>query len=226
MVISARILLPRILILSILIVLILGTAVSVFAEDSTPSSTKREKVQERIEAKRELVQNKISTIKERIASKTAALKLRLDEFKDQKKAQIAERINTNLNRINEVITNAFKRHLEKMTSILNKLQDRVEANKPDIKNHDLAMQAIASASATIASASAAVDTQAEKDYTIEATSEATIKEDARAMRRQLHDDLREVRRLVIAAKQAVANAIRVAKSGKMHDEKEATESGQ
>ncbi len=234
MIISARILLPKILIFTILFLLILVSAFTVLAEDATsPGTTKKEEAKMRkderkdvIEAKKDLAQTRLQNLKERIASKGAALKERLKTFKDQKKAQIAERINNNLNKINELITNNMRRHLEKMTKILEKLTNRVEDGKPDIKNADLAKQAIASASAAIASVSAAVDTQAEKDYTIEATSEATIKEDARTMRRQLHNDLQKVRRLVIAAKQSVANAIRVAKSGKMEKGKEATESGQ
>lgn len=221
----------------IISLVILASAYTIFAEDSTQSGKRQEKVEQKIEKLQQKTAEKIENIKdkadariqslrEKAASKEAALRAKLETFKDKKKAQIAERINTNLNKINEIITNNMKRHLEKMTKILEKLTKRVADGKPDIKNADLAKQAIASASAAIASASAAVDAQAEKDYTIEATSEATIKEDMRAMRRKLHTDLQGVRRLVIAAKQAVANAISVAKSGKMERGKEATESGE
>ena len=58
-----------------------------------------------------------------------------------------------------------------------------------------------------------METQAGNDYTIEATKEATIKTDARAVRDKLHTDLKATRKLVIEAKQAVGNAIRVAKEG-------------
>ncbi|MBI2020646.1 hypothetical protein HYS94_04480 [Candidatus Daviesbacteria bacterium] len=121
----------------------------------------------------------------------------------------------------------MKKHLEKMNIILGKLEDRVNSNSPDIKNTSLAQDAIASASAAIASASAAVDAQAANDYTLVITSESTVRTEAQAMRQKLHDDLQIVRRLVIAAKQAVANAIRVAKSGKLEvPGREATGSGQ
>lgn len=215
----------------------LASAYTIFAEESTTSGKRKDKVEQKIDKMQQKTEQKIENIKnkadariqslrEKAASKEAALKEKLETFRDKKKAQIAERINTNLNRINGIITNNMRRHLEKMTKILERLTNRVEDGKPDIKNADLAKQAIASASAAIASASAAVDVQAEKDYTIEATSEATIKDDMQAMRRKLHTDLQGVRRFVIAAKQAVANAIRVAKSGKIEGGKEATESGE
>ena len=115
------------------------------------------------------------------------------------------------------------KHLEKMTTILNKLESRVNQGTPDVKNPTAAKAAIASARSSIATASAAVAAQALNDYTIIVTSEATVKANAKASRDKLHADLLAVRKLVIDAKQAVAAAIRVAKSGKM---KEGTESGQ
>lgn len=196
-------------------------------EDATSTAnTKKEEARQKVEDKRGLAQGKVEDLRAKMASKEASLKARLETFKNKAKAQIAERVNTSLKKINEAISSAMKRYLEKMTAILNRLEDRVDSNSPDIKNADLAKEAIASASAAIASASAAVDTQALNDYTIEATSEATIKEDAKAMRRKLHDDLLAVRKLVIAAKQAVAGAIKVAKSGMLEGPKEATESGE
>ena len=181
------------------------------------------------------VQDRLAAIRERIASKEAALKARLEQFRDQKKAGITERVSTNLNRINEKHTQMMLKFLDKASAILGRLEQRVNQGKPDIKDVAAAKTAIALAKESIASATAAVNTQAEKDYTITVTSESRVKTDAQTKRKQLHDDLLSVRRIVIAAKQAVANAIRVAKSGKVEIpgpsagsglEKEATESGQ
>lgn len=158
------------------------------------------------------IPQKINIRQEKVASKTAALKLKLQTFKDQNKAKIADRLNTNLNKINQNQTAQMQRNLDTMSNILDKLETRTNQGSPD---------AIASARATIATTSAAVTAQAQKDYTISVTTEKRIKVDAKAMRDKLHLDLRTTRKAVIDAKQQVANSIRMAKSNK-----EATSSGQ
>lgn len=202
------------------------------AEDSTSSAVKEKITSQRIGKKLDQIESKIASkeakmlerMEDRLAkmaSKEAALKTKLQTFRDKKKAEIADRINTNLNRINKNQTNQMKRHLEKMLSLLNRLEDRVTKGTSDIKNPETTKAAIANAKTQIATATAAVKAQAEKDYTLQITSESRVKAEAQEMREKLHTDLRAIRKIVIDAKQAVANAIREAKSGK-----EATSSGQ
>jgi len=195
----------------------------VFAADATSSTTRKENVQKKVEAKKERVETRVTAIKEKIASREAALKTKLATFKDKKKAETAERVNTNLNKINLNQTEQMQKHLDKMSSLLNRLENRVTSATGDIKNPQAAKEAIANARAAIASASSTIKTQAEKDYTIQVTSETKVKTDAQKVRNQLHQDLKAVREKVIGAKQKVSDAIRVAKSGKVM---EATSSGQ
>lgn len=162
------------------------------------------------------------TRKEKVASREAAMKTKLQAFKDKRKAEAAARINTKLNNINAKQTAGMLKHLGKMSALLDKLKARVNSGSPDIKDPAAAKAAIADSRAKIASATAAVKTQAANDYTITVTSESKIKADAQAQREKLHADLKAVRQQVIAAKQSVANAIRVAKGLR----KEATQSGQ
>lgn len=200
---------------------------TIFAREATPSTTaviRKEAVQQRIDTRKLALEDKMAALKEKMASRTAALKTRLQTFKDQRKAQIAERVNATLAKINENQTNQMLKFLNTMTSILDKLEARVNQPTPDIKDPVKAKLAIADARITIASASAAVTTQAQNDYPIEATSEAKIRQEAQDARNNLHTDLLAVRKLVIDAKQAVANAIRIAKSGPPI--KEGTASGQ
>ena len=208
----------------------------VWAEDATSSTTRKDKVQERIETRKENIKDRVETRKDVVAgriderkaamaSREAALKARLDAFKDKRKAQATERVSTNLNKINEKHTQMMLKFLTRASEILTKLENRVNQATPDIKDMTAAKDAIASAKAAIASATEAVNLQAAKDYTITVTSEGRVKDDAQASRKQLHEDLLVVRRQVIAAKQAVSNAIRVAKSGKV-ERGEATQSGQ
>lgn len=218
----------RISAIFIILCLLLIAAYPALAQDATSSTTNRdvrkEKVQQRVETRKENVETRIAAIREKIASKEAALKLRLEAFKDKRKAQIAERVNTSLNKINQNQTSQMLKHLDKMSAILGKLEARVNQAKPDIKDPQVARTAIAEAKAAIASASAAVSTQAENDYTIEVSTESKIRQDAQAQREKLHTDLKSVRQLVIDAKQKVANAIRVAKGSSSI--KEGTRSGQ
>lgn len=221
------------------------SAYPVFAEDSSSAATARkpllqqkisitqEKLENKVTAIRDKKENRIESLKEKIASRTAILKTKLETFKDKKKAAIAERINTNLNNINENQTAQMQKHLGTMSTILDKLEARVNNSSPDIKDPAAAKIAIAEARANIASASAAVTVQSQKDYTITVTFESRVKADIKSQRDKLNNDLFAIRKLVIDAKQSVANAIKVAKSGSevkldqvQEQEKEGTASGQ
>jgi len=216
----------------------------IFAQESSSSTTKVRPLPPRIEARKialdtrfalmeanlqerrlmeaskaAIFRQKLEERKLRIASHEAEIKLKIQTFKDKQKAEIASRVNTNLNRINQNQTDQMLKHLDKMSQLLDKLADRPAAN-----------QAIADARAAIDTARGAVQVQAQKDYTIAVTTETKIKLDAQAKRDQLQMDITAVRRQVIAAKQAVSNAVRVAKSGKTATEsakvKEGSSSGQ
>ncbi len=195
-----------------------ATSFSIYAIDSTTAATIKRPL---------LIQEKsrIESLKEKIASRTAVLKLKLEAFKNKQKAIIAERINTNLNAINQNQTNQMQKHLNTMTNILDKLETKVKQGSIDIKNTNAAEAAITSARASIATASAAASAQAQKDYTIVVTSETRIRIDAKTQRDKLHADLLDLRKLIVSAKQSVGNAIKVAKT-EIKEEKEGTESGQ
>jgi Skp family chaperone for outer membrane proteins len=193
----------------------------VFAVDATSSTTRREALAQKLEARKDSIADKIAAMKEKIASKEAALKTRLAAFKDKRKAEIADRVNTNLNRINENQTAQMQQHLSRMSEILAKLEARVVAGSSEIKDPLVAKAAIASSRASIATASSAVTEQSQKDYTITVTSESQVRLDAQKVRDSLKTDIMGTRKLVIEAKQSVADAIRIAKG----QPKEATTSG-
>lgn len=195
-----------------------------FAEVATaPGTTRINKNQERLDTRKVNIAQRVEVMKEQVASRAANLKAKLNAFKDKKKAATAERVNVNLNRINQNQTDQMLKHLGQMSGILDKLETRVNSATPDIKNPAVAKTAIVASRTSIASATAAVKAQAAKDYTITVTSESTVKKDAEASRNKLRTDLLDVRKQVIAAKQSVSNAIRVAKSGQA--EKEGSASG-
>lgn len=192
-------------ILLLLLFFLAAITYPVWAKESTkPATIRKERAGQRVE-----------TVKEKISTREAVLKAKLQTFKDQKKATATARISDNLNRINAKQTEQMLKHLDKMTSILNRLDARVNEGRPDIKDASRARVAISDARASIASATAAVNDQAGKDYTVTILNEGTARSDIKAVRDRLHSNLQSVRKLVTQAKQTVGNAIRVAKSGKV-----------
>lgn len=210
----------------ILLLLLFMASYPVIAKDATTGAARKEKARETIEVRKEKVAERMENKKEVMASREAALKAKLERFKDKRKAEVTDKVNTNLNRINQKQTKQMIKHLDKMSTILGKLEERVNKGTSDIKDVTAAKAAIASAKEGIATATASVKLQAEKDYTIAVSSESTVRKDAKKIREQLHNDLKTVRKQVVDAKQAVSNAIRVAKSGKLEiPKKEGTSSG-
>lgn len=227
--------------IAILISLILISAYIVSARDSTSTATtRRDKIQERIDTRKESIKERVETRKENIserlsekkemmASREAALKLKLDGFRNKQKAQVVERINNSLKNINEKMVTHFKKVLERLSGLLDKLEKRVNANSADIKDPSLARGTIADARSSIAAATEAVNLQSTKDFTLELTTESRAKTEITGVRRLLHEDLKIVLQAVNDAKKAVSNAISIAKSGPVPSGtglKEATTSGQ
>ncbi len=211
----------RKLLVSIFTAIFLLTFVSYAgAQDATSSTNRKDRLErqkERVatrEAKRqdkvEERKARIEEKKQRIASKTAELKVRLSEFRDKKKTALVEKINNSLNTVNDKQTASMQKHLEKMDELLTKLEERVNNKAAEGKDISSASSALALSATQIATAKSAVSVQADKDYAIDVSTESAVRADAKTARDALHADLKQVRQLVILAKQGLANAIRVA----------------
>lgn len=147
--------------------------------------------------KREKIEEKRENIQEKMATREAALKEKLAKFKDQKKAQRVDKINAELARINKQRTDQMLKFLDNAERILGKVPS-----------------GSTSAQAKIDKAKVAVNLQADKDYTITATSEAKIKNEVKEAHQALKTDLQNLKKLITEAKQAVIRVIREAASGK------------
>ena len=200
-------------VISVLLISILFIFASpAFAQTTAtrPGQIRREAVKERIDTRREAVSEKLENLRDRIATKEATLKLRLAKFKDKTKAQIVERIATNLNRINDNRVDHANKFLANALRILEKLQERVNKAVDAGKDATSANAAIIDARAKIASASAAVASQSAKEYTVSVSSESAAKSEIKSTRDMFHTDWQGIRILLTDAKQAVGAAIRVA----------------
>ena len=164
----------------------------ILAQDSTSSiGTKPKPAVQRVQER-----------EAKIASKAAQLKTRLQNFKDQLKAQIVQRVSDNLNKINSNRVAAMNGNLQKMTAILDKLEGKTASSSA----------AATDARNAIAEAEKAVTVQSEKDYTISVTTENKIRTDTKSVRDKLFKDLQSIKKIMIEAKQSVAKAIAAVKS--------------
>ncbi|MBI2268018.1 MAG: hypothetical protein HYU80_01060 [Candidatus Blackburnbacteria bacterium] len=185
----------------------------------------RVRIQERIESLKgtplEQRSEYLKNVEERTAEarktreeRKATLTKKLEEFKNQKKAKLTEKLNETLTRINEKQTSQMAKYLDKTSEILDRLAERVENTAKNGKDTTALHTAIQKAKNAITEAKAAVEAQAAKDYSLNISSESSIRTDVKSTRNSLFKDLKAVRQKVIEAKQEVANAIRVAATTK------------
>lgn len=179
----------------------------VFAQED-----KRVVVREKIATKTAERAIKLEAVKDKVASREAMAREKIQKFKDKKRANLAERINNQLPRINTQRTTHMSDLLAKMSAILSKLETRVAEAGKNGKDTSKAQNAITEAKTAIQTAQSAVDSQAAKEYGITVTTESKIAQDSKTAVSGLQGDLKSVRELVIAAKQSVAKAISTASS--------------
>lgn len=174
---------------------------------ATSSSKLKYPINEKIQEKMEMVKDHILGRKEMMASREAVLKERLAKFRDKIKAQRVERINSNLNKVSENRINAYKKHYETLLQLLTKIEDKINEAEKNGKDMTSAKSALATARTELDKAKAAIDAQAEKDYTVIVSDEATVRSDAQTARGLLATDIKSVHELVITARKSLKDVI-------------------
>ncbi len=164
---------------------------------STDSATLQENRQE-IRASREAV----------ITAKRKSFQQKVATIKDERKRQIIERIDNKLSTVNTNRTSQMSQNLEKLSSILAKIQERATIAQGDGKDISTVASAITKAETAIQAAKTAVEAQAGNEYviTITATGSAQLKNSVGIIIKQLQANLSASHKLVVAAKQAVQTA--------------------
>ena len=190
------------------------------ANISTRGASKEANIQGRIEQRREkeasyeaMAKNKIEMAREKIASMEANFRQKIQSFKDKNKAEIANRVNTNLNQINKNQTNQMSMVITKLSAVLDKLDILINQNSSRVKDLSGTNQAITAARTAIAATKTAVDAEAQTDYTIPVTTEANIKTSAKTQREKLYKDITAVRKLLMDARKSVEAAVKIARTG-------------
>ena len=157
---------------------------------------KREELKTKVEQKREELKTKVETKRE-------DLKKRLEKVKDERKKQAVERIDKQIDELNDRLLKHYLSVLDKLGGVLVKISER--ADKAEERGVDVAAvrTAIDKANSAISAARAAVETQSGKTYTIQVSTEEGLKNDVGRARQTLHNDLAAVRLVVKAAHEAV-----------------------
>lgn len=172
----------------------------------------KEAAQGRIADRKEMIQGRIESLRDRIASRAAELRTKLAKFKDKVKAGRVEKINTNLNVINERRTSQMKLVLDQMSKLLEKFKAKSTEAAGSGKDVSAINAAIVQVEAAIAETDGAIKAQAEKDYSIVVNTESTVKTDASTARDSLRSDLKAVHDQLVKTRQALADAIKTALS--------------
>lgn len=160
---------------------------------------RRAEFQKELEAKRAEAEQIREEQRTRFMSEVAKLR-------DARKQEVLTRINGEVNRLNERVTDAFSKMIDQLESVLANIAGRADKAEAGGEDVTAVRTAIAAAKAAIGSARAAVAAQAGKTYPITIESETTVKSDVGRIRDVLHADLSAVREAVQAARGAVQNA--------------------
>ncbi len=138
--------------------------------------------------------------------KREAFKAKLDSIKDENKQKIVEKINTQLATINRRHTSMLSTVLTKFEDILARIIKKTHALADEGINTIAIDADITDAEVAISKAKSAIETQSERDYTIEISDEAGLKTSISTTRQLLHSDLKAVRELVKTAHESVKTA--------------------
>jgi DNA repair exonuclease SbcCD ATPase subunit len=206
---------------------ILGLGIIAFAQTTTPRLWERIREKPRISAQefqrnreeikkqieqirlefRNQIQEKREEMKTRIEALKAQLREKLRERISERKREIVERIYNRINALNERITNHYMDVLDHLEKVLERIESRTAKAKLNGRDVSSVEAAIEKAHQAINTAREAVKAQAEKVYEPpEVTTEANLKLDVGKLRKQLHDDLKAIEKLVKDARDAVREA--------------------
>jgi len=188
--------------------------VEAFQEDAKELiRVKREEFKARVEVDREEFKTKMEEVRtqvqERVTEQKAELREEVQKIPDEAKREAVLRVADAVNALNQ-------RVLEKASDALQKLEEvtaniLTRADKAELGGQDVSgvRNAVAVAEREIAGAREAIRVQASEAYSLEISSEDTLRSDVAVVRNELKTDLESVRSVVNAARDAVRSSAQV-----------------
>lgn len=131
---------------------------------------------------------------------------KITAIKDGAKKAIVERLDDKFTALNLRQTTRMKERLDRLASVVSRLQDRIAQLKANGQDTTSAETAIAEAQKAIEISMIAVDAQASKEYVPQIASESTLGQTVGITSQQLKTDLTATHKTVITAHQAVVKA--------------------
>lgn len=131
----------------------------------------------------------------------------IQEIQDTRRRGIVQNIVEKIANANSRITQKMSSALDKLSRILQLVEEKAEGFSANGQNTTALLQAIVDAETAIDDAKNAVEEQASKQYTAEITDESTLRSVIAAMVSEFRTDISTVHDVVIAAKDAVMEAI-------------------
>ena len=194
----------------ILLILLIGQFVNwlivlpAFAQTATSTpQTLKDRIKNLKEERQEFIKETRGQMKE----KMEAFKAQIRTIKDERKQILTERIADKTASSNARLTNKMDKALDHLTDILNRVKEKAVGFKAQGKDATALDAAISAAESAIATAQAAVDAQAAKEYTANITDEPTLRNTIGQMVSQFRQDIKASHKLLVDAKQAVQKAI-------------------
>lgn len=173
---------------------------------------KKAQIKQRWQELKDIREAKKQELKNKAAKEKVAIQARIQSMNDEKKKQIAVRIQKKLSAINAARTEHFASFLERLSTILDKIESRTEKAKATGKNVSAVETAITEAREAISSSQAMVDAQKAKEYQLVVTDDAAAKTEVGATVKKLQGDLETVRVSLKTAQTAVQKVFRQLKS--------------
>ncbi|MDP2704025.1 MAG: hypothetical protein Q8P01_02260 [bacterium] len=190
-----------------------------------PKETREETRKALEEKKTELkagVETRKLEARTKLEEKKTALKEKLAVIKDEKKKQIVERVAEKFTAVNEKIVEHFGKAVDKMESLLKRIENRADTVEEGGTNVQAARDAIAGAFTAIEEARVAIRDQAGKVYAVSdiVENEETLKEDISELRGVLNGDLAGVREKLTRVKEAIREAVQTLAAQKSENDTE------
>ena len=198
------------------VVLLFSLITISFAEESTESaqtntsssSSLLKPLKVRKELLKENLQNRKEDFKEKIASRQAEFKKNLKLIKDENKQALVERINTKIQEVNKNATEKFSATLERLTNLLANFQSESTNEKFANSDKTAFLKQVSEAQDQIASTSAAIADQSEKDYTLTIEDETTLRQTVGQTVSGFRTDIASVYKSLMSAKKEVMDVAR------------------
>jgi len=209
--------------LVLLTVIFFTTTSQTYAQEATPSAdtpsntsptldSSRQQLLERRNAARERLDEDSIQLREEANSRRQVFRQRLAQIQDETRQRIVERIDNRLQLVNENLTNSFENVLANLEKVLEQIEVRRDSLASQGKDVSSLTGAISDARSTIESTKALVNTQSEKAYIIDISSDASLRVDAQETINTFKTDIRTLRDELLNAKDSVVASARLAAS--------------